>query len=385
MLRVVDLQSGTSLSCSLTAESTAAQVVVALKKRRSLFAEDDSTFAMYGVWTDSKQRVRAKRLRGDDKPLLLVGHLKRTTGTAPKLSFTSDGAAARLILAKTTQEDEARVFGQNGIILDGPNDSEFFTVIQRLGPGDVCGYLFTNSSDMVTKKTESSLKWWVLQGERLWFQSSHEDDVRFYVALANNKVLGPWNAELELQTSLNAYRLIASSAVDARTWVDSLESRIRLATDNELIACADVIIADEEKVRWKRIESRLARLETLDGWCESDLGINQLSRFARTDGSEYLLLFYVDGTNAMKSSATINYSAIIKRFMALAALPPNLQVLKMELSELVSNGGVTRSTVDRVLADVKTELDEGLMVRFKRQETVFDRSIAEMAMLAANE
>jgi hypothetical protein len=386
MLRVVDLASGASLSCSLMRDSTVSQVVVALKRRRSTqFVDDLPTCALYGIWNDEKQRIHAKKLRGDDRPLLLVEHLKRTTGQAPKLSFTAEIVSTRLMIATLAPDEETNAFARRGISLQASNEAEFVSTIQRLGSGDICGFLLTNATDAVTKHTESGMKWWVLNGEKLWFQSSLEDDARTPVHLADNKVLGPWAAEFELQTTLNVYRLIAANPKDARAWVDCLSVRIALATENELISCADVLVSEEEKAFWRRADTVLGDLDKLNGWCYSPATVAQLCRFARTDGSEYLLLFYLDSESSLQTG-NLNLGVITRRFQALSTLPASLQAWKDELVD-VDNGPMNPSLgfVRQLLSAVKTELEEGLLVRFRSKKDVYDRLVSELPLLLEQE
>ena len=333
---------------------------------------------------DEKQKLRAKKLRGDDRPLLLIEHLKRTTGQAPKLHFSHDLVSARIILATLLPDEERLAFAQKGIILDGPNEAEFFTTIQRLSSGDICGFLLTNSSDAVTKRTEAGMKWWVLRGEKLWFQTTLDDDCHINVHLADNRVLGPWGAEFELQTTLSVYRLIAANPKDARAWVDCLQIRIALATENELIMCADVLASDEANANWKRVDSILADLENLEGWCYSHATISQLCRVARIDGTEYLLLFYLDARSAIKSG-NISVNTISRRFLSLASLPDSLQPLRQELTDATNENLLTLAMVKRLIDAIKDELEQGLLARFRAKDDLYTRLVAELPLLIEQE
>lgn len=389
MLYVVDISSSTTLSCAVTLDSTVLQVLTALKRRRSLVVSDeDGDFDIYAIWNDSKDRIHARKLREEDRPLGLVSHLRRTTGSAPKLMCNKMSTnRARLVFVKANQES---LFAEQGIFLEKNNESDFFSILQRLGPGDQCGYLFSNINETLKKKTESSLLWWVLQGETLWFQVSHESNVREYVPLENNKVLGPWSSEFEIQTTLNVYRLIASGASEAKNWVDSLHNRISMSTDNELIALADIMVSDEERSRWKKLEQIMSRTNSLSEWLESSVGINQLIRFARKDRTEYLFLFFLDSRECLVDLSRINPLPLLKRFTSLAALPPSLSSLKNEIQVILEQKpmksiGEMKEKLLQVVMATKTELEQGMFSRFQEDRKLYERSVSQLPLMFVNE
>lgn len=273
MLRVVDLERGASLSCTLNPQTTALQVLHAIQLRKSARSQD----ALFAVWLDSHHHTRARRLRGEDHPLRIVGHLRSTTNgkRTPKLERPSE--SCHLLLMH--RDGNAAACAARGVVLD-PH-SGFFAVLQGLGEGDLCAYFITNN--------ELPAWWWVLRGERLCFYpEGHERAGEgFWVSLVNAKLVSLGPTEFEVQTPLVAYRLRAvSSPQETGQWTDTIQQRIATATDNDLVAVADAMIADEERRSWRAKKDQALLLDSFQAWWSLPQARAVLVRFARETSAE---------------------------------------------------------------------------------------------------
>jgi hypothetical protein len=354
MLRVTEFSTGVSHSASLNAESTCAQVVAALRR------SDMSRSCLYVCWKEDEDLVvRARRLRGEDRPLHVVKQLQRA-----KISHASD---VRLILADV--EDEP-VLARDGLRLD-TGESDFFTLIERMGSGDECGYLETSVDSGPAKA-----RWWVLFGERLWYSGHVQDATVALVPLAHAHIAGPVDAALEIQTALHSFRLTAGSRAEAQMWCATLKHRVQMATDNDLIAMADLMMADEElaasKAQAAMVDKAASSFEAL---VASEVGARLLGRFARRSDStlEYVLWFYLDARNSKDSA---DAPGLLQRFCDLRG--EHLAGLKQSVREQKT---WSTQVLQEVLDAVRQELVDNVFGRFVLDESL----LAELPLLVKNE
>jgi len=350
MLSVQELTNQSYHSVSLTMDSTVAQIVATIRRSTSTRAR------LYVSWKwQGDATTRARRLRGEDKPLHVVSLLQRAC----------ESPDVRLILANV---DEEPSFALHELKLE-TGESELFSLIERMGKGDVCAYLKTSIDGSPAVK-----KWWVLAGDRLWYTASSLDDfsAACVVPLAHGVVHGPGaDAAMEMHSALHTYRLFAASKNDATAWALALKSRVQTATDNDLVAVADLIIADEERAasraQFALIERATSSFEAL---VDNAAGARLLAKFARRLGTqlEGLLWFYLDNRHV---DLTGDVVGALQRFCDLRG--PALAELKAEIRHVSSP---SLALLSRVLIETRSLLVEQLYDKFVAN----DLAVAELPL-----
>jgi hypothetical protein len=131
---------------------------------------------------------------------------------------------------------------------DPASDSPSIGAVDVLGEGELCGYLRKNST---RKRNVWRRRWCVVKDGRLWYCKERCDQHELsFISLAGSSIHEAKELSVphcfELQTAAAAHQLCAPSAQELLEWCAVLRQHIDLASENELLSSAEMLICDNE-------------------------------------------------------------------------------------------------------------------------------------------
>ena len=123
-----------------------------------------------------------------------------------------------------------------------------FGAVDVLGQGDKCGYLRKNSA---RKRNVWRRRWCVVKDGRFWYCKERcEQHELSFISLADSSIHEAKELAVphcfELHTAAAVHQLCAPSAQALAEWSAVLRQQIDLASENELLSSAEMLICDNE-------------------------------------------------------------------------------------------------------------------------------------------
>eukprot|EP00937_MAST-01D_sp_MAST-1D-sp2_P005654 g5654.t1 len=161
-------------------------------------------------------------------------------------------------------------------------------IVDVLGSGEKCGYLRKNSA---RKRNVWRRRWCVVKDGRLYYcKDRHAQHELSYISLADSIVRDANELSVphsfEVHTATMVHQLCAENATELAEWLAVLRAQVELASDNDLLGAAELLICDQEHALAARDGRALALAESsLEGLLCHPRGYELLATHGHGPGS----------------------------------------------------------------------------------------------------